>query len=119
MKHVLVPPNPTDSLFPRVLIGHDIICQGYALWSSQSMVVAAGLECSQAKSPILAHGSLSSSRGAVARRGSDRRRLSSSTSSAIGDGWKDTPTPPGAQRGHHSFSDYVISRNKALGENSG
>ncbi|KFX96519.1 hypothetical protein O988_05267 [Pseudogymnoascus sp. VKM F-3808] len=114
MKHVLVPPNPTDSLFPRVSIGDDIICQGYALWSSQNMVVAAGLECSQAKSPILSHGRLSSSRGALARRGSDRRRLSSSTSSAIGDGWTDMPTAPGAQRGHHSFSDHVTSRNKAL-----
>jgi hypothetical protein len=117
MKHVLVPPNPTDSLFPRVSIGHDTICQGYALWSSQSMVLAAGLECSQAKSPILPQRRLSSSRGLVPPRGSDRRRLSSSTSSAIGDGWTDTPTPAGAQRNHHSFSDHVTSRHKALSEN--
>lgn len=27
-KQVLIPPNPIDSLFPRVSIGDDIICQG-------------------------------------------------------------------------------------------
>ncbi|KFY67382.1 hypothetical protein V496_01573 [Pseudogymnoascus sp. VKM F-4515 (FW-2607)] len=114
MKQAQIPQNPIDSLFPRISIGDNIICQGYALWSSQNMVVAAGLEYSLAKSPILAHGRLSSSRAAVARQGSDRRRLSSSTSSAIGDGWTDTPAPPVAQRGHHSFSDHVTSR-KTLG----
>ncbi|KFZ25091.1 hypothetical protein V502_00433 [Pseudogymnoascus sp. VKM F-4520 (FW-2644)] len=89
-------------------VGDDTICQGYALWSSQNMVVAAGLEYSQAKSAILSHGKLSS-RGVVARRGSDRRRLSLSSSSAVGDGWADTPTPVGAQPGHHSFSDHITT----------
>ncbi|KAL5349554.1 hypothetical protein ACLOAV_005849 [Pseudogymnoascus australis] len=49
MKQVLIAPNPIDSLFPRISIGDDIICQGYALWSSQNMVIAAGLDLGTSK----------------------------------------------------------------------
>jgi hypothetical protein len=35
------------SLFPRMLIGDDVICPGYALWSSQNMIIAANIEYSQ------------------------------------------------------------------------
>jgi hypothetical protein len=52
---VHVPSNPVEPLFPRVTIGDDIVCQGYALRSGQNMVVAAGSEYSQSQSPTLTH----------------------------------------------------------------
>jgi hypothetical protein len=99
------------SLFPRVFIGHDVICPGYALWSSQNTVVAANIEC-QSTIRNSVHGRTGGSiRGGIMRRGSDRRKLSLSGSSTIGGRMGNTPTPPGSPQGTQSFSDHSRSRN--------
>jgi hypothetical protein len=78
-KVVQVPSNPIKPLFPRVSIGDDILCQGYALRSGQNTVVAAWIEYSQLKSPNSTHTRTGSGRGGMARQ-SNNRRLSSSGS---------------------------------------
>jgi hypothetical protein len=95
---VQVPSNPIEPLFPRVSIGDDILCQGYALWSGQNTVVAAGIEYSQLKSPSSMHTRTGSGRVGLTKQGNDRRLSSSgSVSSRPGD----TPASPRNQ----SFQD--------------
>lgn len=105
---VRVPSNPIELLFPRVSIGDDVVCQGYALWSGQDTVVAAGMEYSQLKSPNPTHTRTSSGRGGTMRRSNDRRRPSSSGSVSSRPG--DSPTSP---RNQQSFVDHINSRNMA------
>ncbi|KAI9858939.1 MAG: hypothetical protein M1813_007241 [Trichoglossum hirsutum] len=98
------------SLFPRVFIGADVICPGYALWSSQNTIVAANIEYSQSTSRNSVHGRVGSSiRGGITRRGSDRRKLSLS-----GGGIGNLQTPPGSPLGNQSFSDHVRSRSLTI-----
>jgi hypothetical protein len=100
---------PLEPLFPRVSIGDDVICPGYALWSGQNVLVAAGIEYSQLKSSNPSHTRTGSSRGGLARQGtgSDRRRQGSSGSASAGGRPGDSPTSPRTQ----SFADHASSRN--------
>jgi hypothetical protein len=98
------------SLFPRVFIGDDVICPGYALWSSQNIIVAANIEYSQSTLRNSVHGRAGGSiRGGITRRGSERRKLS------LGGGrMGNSPTPPGSPLGNQSFSDHVRSRSMTI-----
>jgi hypothetical protein len=102
-----VPSNPTEPLFPGISIGDDLVCQGFALWSDQNAVVAAGIEYSQLKSPNPTHTRTGSGRGGMVRQSSDKRRLSSSGSTTAGSRQGDSPASPRNQ----SFADRVGSRN--------
>jgi hypothetical protein len=102
---VSVPSDPIQPLFPRVSIGNDVVCQGYALWSDQNAVIAAGVEYSQMRHPNKTHARTNSGNGGVTGRSNDRRRPSISTT--VGSKPVDTPMPPRSQ----SFAEHVSNRN--------
>lgn len=102
-KAVHILSNPTEPLFPRVFIGGDVVCQGYALWSDQNTVVAAGIEYSQLKSPNSTHVRTGSGRGGLMSRGGDGRRPSLSGSTTIGGRAGNTPR-------NQSYVDHLSSR---------
>jgi hypothetical protein len=93
-----------------VFISDDVICLGYALWSSQNTIVAANIEYSQSTFWNSVHGRVGSSiREEITQRGSDRRKLSLS-GGRIGN----SPTPPGSPSGNQSFSDHVHSQSMTI-----
>ncbi len=104
---VHVASNPIEPLFPRVSIGDDVVCPGYALWSGQNTVVAAGIKYSQVKSPNPTHIRTNSGRSRTVSGGRVRRRLSLSSSVSSRSG--DMPTSPKNQ----SFVNHLNSRNMA------
>jgi hypothetical protein len=95
----LHPADHVMSLFPRILIGSELVYGGCALWSDQSVVVAASEE-SFAQGP-----------GGITRRDSNRRRLSSSGS--IGGG-SVVGVSSTRSSGKQSFSERANSRNMPL-----
>jgi hypothetical protein len=102
------------SLFPQVSMDDNVICPGYALWSSQNTVVAANIEYSQSNLRNSAYGRTGSIRGGTIRRGSDRRKHSLSSSSTVGGRTGDIPTPLGSPSGNQSFSEHARSRSMTI-----
>jgi hypothetical protein len=115
--HVPAQSDPIMSLFPRVSIGSDDICKGYALWSTQATVVAANVEYNQPSSRASTYG-----RTGFTRRGTERRKLSLSSSSA---GWgrpENMSTSPTSPSRDLSFLGRTNGRRMAsqrLGESGG
>jgi hypothetical protein len=102
---VSVPSDPIQPLFPQVSIGDNVVCQGYALWSDQNAVIAAGVEYSQMRHPNKTHARTNSGNGGVIGRSNDRRRPSNATT--VGSKPVDMPMPPKNQ----SFAEHASNRN--------
>lgn len=108
--HIPDEPSAIMSLFPRVAIGDSEICPGYALWSNQSTVVAAGLE---SKSRNSMNGPAGNSTAGIQRRGTARRFSSSG---------EDTPQSPRSPLGNLPALRHTHNRSVSLprrGEHGG
>ena len=102
--NVLAESDAIMSLFPRVFIGDDVICPGYALWSSRNTIVAANIGYSQSTFRNSVHGRVGSSiRGGITRRGS-----------LSGGRMGNPPTPPGSPSANQYFSDHGRSRSMTI-----
>lgn len=99
--HIPDQADPLISLFPQLSVGEKSVYRGCALWSDQNAVVAANTEFNQWSSRNSAQG-----RG-LARRDSDKRRVSFSGSPVLGRRGEDSPRSP---LGNQSFLEHTNSR---------
>jgi hypothetical protein len=100
--------DPIMSLFPRVYTEDHFICRGFALWSSQSMIVAARTEYSlKTRNAMHAQAGGSPRMGGFPRPGNGRRESNASASSAGAGRKDDVPVSPKTSSGGQSSQAHV------------
>lgn len=102
------------SLFPRISIFDDIICPGYALWSSQSIVVAADIEYLQSAPRNITNSRTSSVRCGSSKWDTSRRKASVNDTTLSRDRMEDTSSSPEARGASKLYLDHAISRRISL-----